>query len=295
MSTGIGWRMTQSLQRRQNTPSPLLRPMTRSESTRGPSSPSSAGRSVSAARTLTNTTSAPPSPIERIDMYGMIMRPSRPTTTVRPLKKMERPAVATVVSTASATATAGRELLAEPADHEERVVDADGEAEQRRHVHREHGDVEDLGEQPEDAQGDGDGHAAADDGEGGGHQRPEDEHEHEDRHGDRVALRLAQVLRGALLELRVDGRVAGQVGRELRRLERPAQRRDLRLHLLAGAVELEHGEGRRAVARDEARVAGGLRGADAGEALEAGVLDAGESLAHLRLEGRAARRELVAA
>ena len=103
MRTGIGWRMTQSLQRRQNSPSPLLRPMTRSESTRGPSIPSSAGRSVRAARTLTNTTSAPPSPIERIDMYGMLMRPSRPTTTVMPLKKMERPAVATVVSTASAT------------------------------------------------------------------------------------------------------------------------------------------------------------------------------------------------
>ena len=77
--------------------------MTRSESTRGPSIPSSAGRSVRAARTLTNTTSAPPSPIERIDMYGMLMRPSRPTTTVMPLKKMERPACATVVSTASAT------------------------------------------------------------------------------------------------------------------------------------------------------------------------------------------------
>ena len=37
-------------------------------------------------------------------MYGMIISPSRPTMTVTPLKKMERPAVATVVSTASATA-----------------------------------------------------------------------------------------------------------------------------------------------------------------------------------------------
>jgi hypothetical protein len=189
---------------------------------------------------------------------------------------------------------AGGELLAEPADHEERVVDADGEAKQGRHVQREHRDVEDLGEQPEEAQGDGDGHAAADDGQGGGHQRPEDEHEHEDRHGDRVTLRLAQVLAGALLKLRVNGRIARQVGRELCLLERPAQRRHLRLDLLARAVELEHGEHRRAVAGDEARVARGLCGAHAGEAREAGVLHTGESVAHLRLEGRAACREPVA-
>ena len=102
-STGTGCRMTQSLQRPQNSSSPFLRPMTRSEFTLGPSRPSSAGSSVSAARTLTSTTSAPPRPIERIDMYGMIMSPSRPTTTVMPLKKIERPAWATVVSTASAT------------------------------------------------------------------------------------------------------------------------------------------------------------------------------------------------
>ncbi len=189
---------------------------------------------------------------------------------------------------------AGGELLAEPADHEQRVVDADGEAEQRGHVHREHGDVESLGEQPEEAQGDGHRHAAADDGKRGGHQRPEDEHEDEDGHGDGVALRLAEVVAGALLELRVDGRVARQVGRELCGLERPPQRRDLRLHLFARAVELEDGERRRAVARDEARVAGGLRGADAGEALETGVLDTREGFSHLRLEDRAARRELIA-
>ena len=101
--TGTGCRMTQSLQRRQKSSSPFLRPKTRSEFTFGPSRPSSAGCSVSAARTLTSTTRAPPSPIERMDMYGMIMRPSSPTTTVMPLKKMERPALATVVSTASST------------------------------------------------------------------------------------------------------------------------------------------------------------------------------------------------
>ena len=65
--------------------------------------PSSAGSSVRAASTEKITTRAPPRPIERIDMNGMTTRPSRPTTTVSPEKKMERPAYSTVISTASAT------------------------------------------------------------------------------------------------------------------------------------------------------------------------------------------------
>ena len=82
-------------------------------------------------------------------MNGMLTRPSRPTTTVRPLKKMERPAKSTVViSTASLDAAAGAQLLAEPADHEQRVVDADGEAEQRGDVHREDRDVQEGGRAP---------------------------------------------------------------------------------------------------------------------------------------------------
>ncbi len=95
--------MTPSDQRPQKAPSLPDRPMMRRAFTRVPRMASSAGSSVRAASTENTTTSAPPSPIERIDMKGMLTRPRRPTTTVRPLKKMERPANSTVVTTASST------------------------------------------------------------------------------------------------------------------------------------------------------------------------------------------------
>ena len=68
VSTTTGWAMTQSDQRRQNRLSPCLRPRTRSEFTRWPSNPSSAGSSVSAESTEKSTTTEPPMPIERSDM-----------------------------------------------------------------------------------------------------------------------------------------------------------------------------------------------------------------------------------
>ena len=46
---------------------------------------------------------APPTPIERNDMYENMSRPESPTITAMPLKKIARPAWATVVSTAPAT------------------------------------------------------------------------------------------------------------------------------------------------------------------------------------------------
>ena len=50
-----------------------------------------------------STTSPPPIPMERIDMKGMLMSPSSPTTTVSPEKKMDLPANRTVRATASST------------------------------------------------------------------------------------------------------------------------------------------------------------------------------------------------
>jgi hypothetical protein len=103
MRTGHGRRMTEVDQRRQKRPSRSGRQKMRSALTRGPSTPSRAGSSVRAESTEKNTTSDPPRPIERIDMYGMTMRPSRPTRTARPEKKIDRPAWRTVSSTASST------------------------------------------------------------------------------------------------------------------------------------------------------------------------------------------------
>ena len=68
-------------------------------------------------------------------------RPSRPSSTVRPLKNTARPAVATVTATASATPVrarrGARQLLAEAAGHQQRVVDAQAEAQQRGEVEHE--------------------------------------------------------------------------------------------------------------------------------------------------------------
>ncbi len=106
--TLTGCAITHSDQRRQKRPSRPAWPNTRSESTRGPRTPIRAGSSVKAAATENSTTSEPPRPIERSAMYLKVSRPSMPTITARPLKKMERPARATVVSTASATVAPSR-------------------------------------------------------------------------------------------------------------------------------------------------------------------------------------------
>ena len=53
-----------------------------------------------------------------------------------------------------------------------------------------------------DAQRDGDGHAAADHRQGGGHQGAEDEHQDEEGDGQRVGLGGAQVLGRGLLDAR---------------------------------------------------------------------------------------------
>ena len=57
--------------------------------------------------------------------------------TAMPLKATALPAVATARSTASADGPAAPQLLAEPADDEQRIVDGEREAEHRRDVEHE--------------------------------------------------------------------------------------------------------------------------------------------------------------
>ena len=103
MNSVTGWRMTHLDHASQKRPSGPRCRYTRSALMRGPSMPSMPGSSVRAAATETSTTSEPPMPMERNAMNCIIIRPARPTITARPLKKIERPARATVVSTACAT------------------------------------------------------------------------------------------------------------------------------------------------------------------------------------------------
>ena len=80
-----------------------------------------AGSRVSAAATARKTTTAPAMPTERRIMNSNRTRPSSPRSTVRPLKKTARPAVATVTRTASPTASgsAGSRL---PSSSRKRLV-----------------------------------------------------------------------------------------------------------------------------------------------------------------------------
>ena len=74
---------------------------------RGPSTPRIAGSSVSAASTEKKTTTTPATPTERRNMKGKTISATRPISTVRPEKKIARPAVSTVTATASPTGRAG--------------------------------------------------------------------------------------------------------------------------------------------------------------------------------------------
>ena len=116
---------------------------------RGPRMARPAGSSVSAAATANPTTSAPAMPTERSTMKSNSTSPLRPSITVRPLNDTARPAVATVAATAAETTawsippSAVRpppmraELLPEPADHQQRVVHAQPEAQERGEVEHE--------------------------------------------------------------------------------------------------------------------------------------------------------------
>ena len=70
------------------------------------------------------------------------------------------------------------DLLAEPADHEQAVVDGDAEAHQRHHRLGEEVHGRELGDQTHDAERARDGQAADDRGQGGG----DDAAEHEEQH-----------------------------------------------------------------------------------------------------------------
>jgi hypothetical protein len=74
---------------------------TRSALTRGPSTASSAGSTVSAASMSTTTVATPPYPIDRRNTSGKSMRLASATATVTPDTATVRPAVAMVLASAA--------------------------------------------------------------------------------------------------------------------------------------------------------------------------------------------------
>ena len=103
--TATGWRMTRraSLAHGPSAPGSAVTRRTASASIRVPRIARIAGSSVRAEATARPTTIAPAIPTERRIMNSNSTRPSRPSRTVRPEKNTARPAVATVIRTASAT------------------------------------------------------------------------------------------------------------------------------------------------------------------------------------------------
>ena len=96
---------------------------------------------------------------------------------------------------------AGGPLLAEAADHQQRVVDGQPEAEHGDDVDRVGGDVGDLAHPEQDEQGPGHGHDRHQQGRDGGHDPPEHQEQQHQHHRQGQRLAPLQVLLGPLLEL----------------------------------------------------------------------------------------------
>ena len=77
------------------------------------------------------TTNTPARPTDRVSCSGTIISATKPTITVPPEVMTVRDAVRIVSSAASSRLGAYVQLLAEPRDHQQRVVDADAEADHR--------------------------------------------------------------------------------------------------------------------------------------------------------------------
>ena len=146
------------------------------------------------------------------------------------------------------------ELFAEPADHEQRVVDRQTEPEDGRDVDREGRDVGDRREGAQQAEGTEDGDDADGHREQRGHETAEDHEEQQDQHGHREHLGTHDVGLGEVLHLGEDDDGPADVGRPSGgSLHQLFDAVDLRLPLLLGrAGEGEDGEGAAPVAPEQA-------------------------------------------
>ncbi len=121
----------------------------RRASTFGPSTPSNAGSTVSAATIATSTAEMPPAPMDRRKFWGKSSSEDSATATVSPENATVRPAVATVRATASSTEEPRAQLLPEAGHHEQRVVDGQAQAEHRHDVDGEDRDVAEQRQRPQ--------------------------------------------------------------------------------------------------------------------------------------------------
>ena len=139
-----------------------------------------AGSTVSEPITLNATTMIAPSAIEVNTSRPVISSPASEIITVRPETRIARPAVAAAMSSAAAGAAAAAPLLALAADVEQRVVDADGEADQQHQRAGRAAVGRELGDDAEDAHRGGDRGEAEQQRDEGGDERAEREQQDDD-------------------------------------------------------------------------------------------------------------------
>ena len=130
-------------------------------------------------------------------------------TTVDPEKKTARVAESPALLT-------GSPFLSEALHNEQRVVDPDGEADHRDHVHDEEGQLECLSDDHGHPDGNQDCHNRQKQRDTGGDGSPEDDYKDQERNRQTEDLTPLQSLIGECPELVVDGAVSHCGDRELR-------------------------------------------------------------------------------
>ena len=184
----------------------------RPRSMRSPSSARTAGRTVTEPMTAIATTS-----IVRERHRGEHREageragPASATITVRPETTTARPTVAEVASSAASGLAAVAALLALAADVEQRVVDADGEADEDDERAGGVADRGDLRDEAERADRGGDRRDAEQQRHGCGDERAEGDAQDHERDRQRDHLRALQVLLDDVVERLVDRAGAGLV------------------------------------------------------------------------------------
>ena len=163
----------------------------RPRSTRRPSRCRSAGSRVDDARTATVTTIIAPAAIDWTARTGTSHSASSARTTVRPEKTTAVPDVRIAVSTASSGVGSGLELLAEPGEHEHRVVDGDADPDHRDHRRHEDRHLGRRRDEEDRAERDDDRDDRERERQHRGDERPEerDEDDRDERRGQRLGAR----------------------------------------------------------------------------------------------------------
>ena len=278
--TSQGTRCTRSA-RRENTPTSPDTSVPRRSSRRAPSRQSAGMRDRATAR-ATTTTETPAALTARMKSMSSTMSPASEIATVRAEKTTVRPArshgglggphhLLRRELRGGRSLEQGAQLLTEPADHEQAVVDAQSEPEHGDDVDDRGVELQDVGEGQERGEGARDRGDGAEDGEAGGEEAAEHHDHDEEAHGEGDAL-AALAVDLDLLHDPVDERAQATTFRARRAGVLDERVEDLvdlrrRLGLLRGGDGVVEGDDRREAPRRGVAVEDELEGPVTGRAL----------------------------